>query len=140
MQEKIIRAWEDIQKLGTVKEQAQRYFDEPIDYRDKDIQEEIREESRTGYLEFYVDKDYYEEWQTEINDEDIISDPENKAALDDIGNMFHETGNREQKWERIKRRFAEMQIERSSKVEANAVENEEKPHDVGSNDYDMSEG
>lgn len=136
--EKIVEAWEEVRLLGTVKQLAEPYLEAGENYRDIDIRERIRVESKTEYYENFVDKDYYEQWQEEIDKpEEWLEDEEYAQNLSEIGEMFYETGNKEQKWERIRQRFIDMQISKAQKDEEKAVDNKEKPHDAGSNDYRM---
>lgn len=136
--EKIVEAWEEVRLLGTVKQLAEPYLEAGENYRDIDIRERIRVESKTEYYENFVDKDYYEQWQEEIDKpEEWLEDEEYAQNLSEIGEMFYETGNKEQKWERIRQRFIDMQISKAQKDEEKAVDNNEKPHDAGSNDYRM---
>ena len=135
--EKIVEAWEEVRLLGTVKQLAEPYLEAGESYRDTDIQESIRVKSKTEYYENFVDKDYYEQWHEEIGNEENMEDEEYHQGLEDIGKIFSEKGNREQKWERVRQKFIDIQIEKAKKDEEKAVDNNEKPHDAGSNDYRM---
>ena len=48
--EKVIEAWEEVRMLGTVKQLAEPYLEAGENYKDSDIQERIRVDSKTEYL------------------------------------------------------------------------------------------
>ena len=137
IQEKVIEAWEEVKLIGTVKQLTERFIEPGVNYKNKDVVEYIRMQTRTEYYEQFVDTDYYEQWQDEIADESNMEDAEYYQELKDIKNIFYEKGNREEKWERVRQKFINAQIEHATKKQSEVEQSDEEPHDAGSNDYRM---